>query len=141
MRERLAELLGAPVAFADDCVGEAAEQAVAALARRRRAAAREPALPRRGRRRTTRTFAAALAELADVYVNDAFGAAHRAHASTEGVAQLLPAAAGLLLRRELEALGGLLDAPGAPFVVVVGRRQGGRQDRRARALAGAPTRS
>ena len=53
-------------------------------------------------------------------MNDAFGAAHRAHASTEGVAHLLPAAAGLLLRRELEALGGLLDAPERPFVVIAG---------------------
>jgi phosphoglycerate kinase len=65
-------------------------------------------------------FAAALARLADAYVDDAFGAAHRAHASTEGVAHLLPAAAGLLLRRELEALGGLLDAPERPFVVIAG---------------------
>ena len=65
-------------------------------------------------------FAAALAALADVYVNDAFGAAHRAHASTEGVAHLLPRAAGLLLRRELEVLGGLLDAPEHPFVVIAG---------------------
>jgi phosphoglycerate kinase len=65
-------------------------------------------------------FAAALASLAEAYVDDAFGAAHRAHASTEGVAHLLPAAAGLLLRRELQELGGLLDAPERPFVVIAG---------------------
>jgi hypothetical protein len=65
-------------------------------------------------------FAARLAALADVYVNDAFGAAHRAHASTEGVARLLPAAAGHLLLREVETLTGLLEAPEHPFVAVVG---------------------
>lgn len=65
-------------------------------------------------------FAAELASHADVYVNDAFGSAHRAHASTEGVARLLPAYAGLLLERELIELGRLLERPGRPFVVVVG---------------------
>jgi phosphoglycerate kinase len=61
-----------------------------------------------------------LAALADVYVNDAFGSAHRAHASTEGVAHLLPAYAGLLLERELEELSGLLESPERPFVAVLG---------------------
>ena len=138
---RLAELLGAPVAFCDDCVGEVAEPAAAELrdgesccsrtcASTRGETANDPASPRRWR------------ALADVYVNDAFGAAHRAHASTEGVAHLLPAAAGLLLRRELEALGGLLDAPERAVRGDRGRRQGGGQDRRARvARASAPTRS
>jgi phosphoglycerate kinase len=65
-------------------------------------------------------FAKEFAELADLYVNDAFGSAHRAHASTEGVARLLPAYAGLLLERELEELGGLLDRPERPFVAVLG---------------------
>ena len=65
-------------------------------------------------------LARALAELADLYVNDAFGSAHRAHASTEGVARLLPAYAGLLLERELEELGGLLESPERPFVAVLG---------------------
>jgi phosphoglycerate kinase len=65
-------------------------------------------------------FARELAEGCDLYVNDAFGAAHRAHASTVGVAQILPAYAGLLLERELEELGGLLDDPGRPFVAVLG---------------------
>jgi len=65
-------------------------------------------------------FAAELAALADVYVNDAFGAAHRAHASTEGVAHLLPAYAGMLLTREVETLTGMLDDPKRPFVVVLG---------------------
>jgi phosphoglycerate kinase len=65
-------------------------------------------------------FAKELAEPADLYVNDAFGSAHRAHASTEGVARLLPAYAGLLLERELEELGGLLEKPERPFVAVLG---------------------
>ena len=65
-------------------------------------------------------YAAELASLADLYVNEAFGAAHRAHASTEGVARLLPAYAGLLLERELEELGSLLEEPERPFVAVVG---------------------
>jgi len=65
-------------------------------------------------------LAGALARLADVYVNDAFGAAHRAHATTVGVAQLLPAAAGSLLEREVLALTGLLEDPARPFVVVLG---------------------
>ncbi len=65
-------------------------------------------------------LAAALAELADVYVNDAFGAAHRAHASTEGVARLLPSAAGRLLEREVETLTGILEDPPRPLVAVVG---------------------
>ncbi|BDA79295.1 phosphoglycerate kinase [Leptospira kobayashii] len=65
-------------------------------------------------------FCKKLAELADVYINDAFGAAHRAHASTEGVAHLLPAFAGLLMRKEIEMLGGLLARPERPFVAIVG---------------------
>ena len=65
-------------------------------------------------------FAEELAALADLYVNDAFGSAHRAHASTEGVAHLLPAYAGLLLERELQELGKLLERPERPFVAIVG---------------------
>ena len=96
----------------------------------------------RGRRRTTPSSPRRLAALADVYVNDAFGSAHRAHASTEGVAHLLPSAAGLLLQREVR------DAhrhPRGPRAAAGGDRrrgQGDRQDRRARGLPGsAPTRS
>ena len=113
------ELLGAPVAFCGDCVGEVAENAVAEL-RDGDVLLLENVRFHAGETANDPAFAAALAELADVYVNDAFGAAHRAHASTEGVAHLLPAAAGLLLRSELEALGGLLDAPEHPFVVIAG---------------------
>ena len=116
---RLAELLGAPVAFADDCVGPDAAAAASALGdgevllleNLRYHAAEEANDP---------AFAAQLAELADLYVNDAFGAAHRAHASTEGVARLLPAYAGLLMEREVAVLTSLLEAPAHPFVAIVG---------------------
>ncbi len=116
---RLSELLGAPVAFADDCVGAPAAAAVAELAdgdvllleNLRYHAAEET---------NDAAFAAQLAELADLYVNDAFGAAHRAHASTEGVAQLLPTHAGLLMDREVSVLTSLLEAPAHPFVAIVG---------------------
>ena len=118
--ERLSELLGRPVAFAGDCVGEAAEQAVAeagaggiTLLENLRFHPEEEA--------NDAAFAAALAGLADAYVNDAFGSAHRAHASTAGiVAQMDDAAAGLLLARELEYLGALLAAPARPFVAILG---------------------
>jgi len=116
---RLAELLGRPVATADDCVGPAVERAALTLApggvlllENLRFHAAETA--------NDAAFAAQLAALADVYVNDAFGTAHRAHASTEGVTHHLPAVAGLLMSRELEILGRLLREPARPFVVVLG---------------------
>jgi phosphoglycerate kinase len=112
-------VLGTPVAFADDCIGPAAEQAVAALANggvlvlenTRYHAEEEKNAP---------AFAAALAALADLYVNDAFSAAHRAHASTEGVAHLLPAYAGRLMQAELEALDAALGNPRRPVMAIVG---------------------
>jgi phosphoglycerate kinase len=116
---RLTELLGAPVAFATDCVGQVAQDAVAALADGD-VLLLENLRFHVGEETDDSIFAAALAGLADVYVDDAFGAAHRAHASITGVAALLPSAAGYLLRRELEVLGQLLDAPAHPFVVVSG---------------------
>jgi phosphoglycerate kinase len=117
--ERLSELLGAPVRFAPDCVGPIAEQAVAELADGD-VLLLENLRFHAGEEQDDPAFAAALAKLADVYVDDAFGAVHRAHASVHAVAGLLPAAAGYLLRRELEVLGELLDAPAHPFVVVSG---------------------
>ena len=119
VRKHLADLLGGPVAWAGDCVGPVAEQAVGEL-RDGDVLLLENLRFHAGETANDPEFAAALAQLADVYVDDAFGAAHRAHASTEGVAHLLPSAAGLLLRRELEALGGLLDDPEHPFVVIAG---------------------
>ena len=117
---RLSELLERPVAFAGDCVGAAAAEAV------REAGAGGVTLLENLRFHTEEeandpTFAAALACLADAYVNDAFGSAHRAHASTAGiVAHTADAAAGLLLARELDHLGALLAAPKRPFVAILG---------------------
>ncbi|HLT20843.1 MAG TPA: phosphoglycerate kinase [Thermomicrobiales bacterium] len=116
---RLEELIGKPVAFAEDCVGDAARQAVDAL---------EPGgllllenlRFHAGEEKNDPDFARQLAELADCYVNDAFGAAHRAHASTEGVAHLLPSAAGRLMEREVAALSRVLEEPDQPVVVIIG---------------------
>jgi triosephosphate isomerase len=117
--ERLAELLGRPVATVDDCVGPVAQQATAALK------PGEVLLLENLRFHAEETgndavFAKQLAGLAQVYVNDAFGTAHRAHASTEGVTHYLPSVAGLLMTRELQILGRLLRDPARPFVVVLG---------------------
>ena len=116
---RLTELLGRPVATVDDCVGPEAEQAAAALK------PGEVLLLENLRFHAEETgndavFAQRLAGLAQVYVNDAFGTAHRAHASTEGVTHYLPSVAGLLMTRELQILGRLLRDPARPFVVVLG---------------------
>jgi phosphoglycerate kinase len=111
--------LGFPVAFASDYIGEPAREAAAALADgdlvllenvrfHREEEANDPA------------FARELASLGDLYVNDAFGTAHRAHASTEGIAQYLPAAAGFLMEAELSALAALTADPAKPFVCAIG---------------------
>jgi phosphoglycerate kinase len=115
----LAERLGTPVAFAPDCVGPEAEAAVAALhdgdvllLENVRFHAEEE--------RNDPAFAARLARLGDLYVNDAFGTAHRAHASTEGLAHLLPNAAGRCMEAELSALSRLTSNPAKPFVCAIG---------------------
>jgi phosphoglycerate kinase len=116
---RLGELLGANVKYVDDCIGPAVESAVSALENGdilllenlRFHSAEEKNEPE---------FAGRLAALADVYVNDAFGTAHRAHASTEGITHHLPSVAGLLMEKELAALGGLLSSPARPFACVFG---------------------
>ncbi|PAW85232.1 MAG: phosphoglycerate kinase [Pedosphaera sp. Tous-C6FEB] len=121
---KLADLINRPVAFVDDCIGEKVEQTAGLLKEGDilllentryydQEEANEPA------------FAAQLAKVADIYVNDAFGAAHRAHASTEGVARVIASrggqcAAGLLMERELKFLGDELEAPARPFVVILG---------------------
>jgi phosphoglycerate kinase len=117
--QRLSELLGRRVTKLDDCVGPEIEAAVQAgspgdvfLLENTRFHPEE--------KRNDPTFAAQLAALADLYINDAFGSAHRAHASTEGVAQYLPAVAGLLMEKELEFLGGALALPERPFVAILG---------------------
>jgi phosphoglycerate kinase len=121
---KLADLLARPVAFVDDCIGEKVEQTVGVLKPGdvlllenvryyNEDEANDPA------------FAEKLARLADIYVNDAFGAAHRAHASTEGVARVVTkrgglSAAGLLMERELKFMGDELENPARPFVVILG---------------------
>ena len=111
--------LGVPVRFASDCVGPAAEAAVAAL-KPGEVLLLENVRFHPEEERNDPAFCQRLASLADCYVNDAFGTAHRAHASTTGVARLLPSYAGLLIQGELAALGTALDAPQRPFTAVMG---------------------
>ncbi|MBP7001880.1 phosphoglycerate kinase [Amaricoccus sp.] len=115
----LSGALGVDVAFAEDCVGDAAAAAVAALPAGG-VLLLENTRFHKGEEKNDPEFAAALARLGDVYVNDAFSAAHRAHASTEGVARLLPSCAGRLMQAELEALEKALAKPDRPVVAVVG---------------------
>ena len=118
--EELERLLGAPVVFAEDCVGEAVEKAVSVLAPGS-VALLENLRYHAGEEANDPEFAARLAAPAAVYVNDAFGTAHRAHASTVGVAERLERrAAGRLLVREVEVLEGLLAEPDRPFAAVLG---------------------
>lgn len=107
------------VQFADDCVGEAAEAAVRKLAPGD-VLLLENTRFHAGEEKNDPEFATALAKLGDLYVNDAFSAAHRAHGSTEGIARLLPSYAGRAMQAELEALGKALSAPERPVVAVVG---------------------
>jgi phosphoglycerate kinase len=117
---RLAELLGRPVAFADDCIGEPAERAAAGLGDGD-CALLENLRYHRGEEKNEPEFARALAAPAAAYVDDAFGAAHRAHASITGVAELVARrAAGRLLVREVAALERLLGEPERPFAAVLG---------------------
>ena len=115
----LSERLGTPVAFADDCIGDPARRAVQGL-RDGEAVLLENLRFHPEEERNDPAFARRLAELGDLYVNDAFGTAHRAHASTEGVAHLLPSAAGLLMQAELSALSRLTTNPAKPFVCAIG---------------------
>ena len=118
--EKLSQILKRPVTFAEDCVGEPAKKAVASapdggvvLLENLRFHPEEE--------KNDPGFAKQLAELADVYVNDAFGSAHRAHASTEGVVhQIKESAAGLLMAAELDHLGRVLERPDRPFIAILG---------------------
>jgi phosphoglycerate kinase len=117
--ERLGQLLGRPVGFAEDCVGDAAGTAVAGL-QDGDVLLLENVRFHPGDEENDPEFARQLAALGDLYVNDAFAASHRAHASVVGVARLLPAYAGELMLRELEALHRALDEPRRPLVAIVG---------------------
>src|SRR5271170_4424216 len=121
---KLHEMLGVPVEFADDCIGEHAEKVVASL-KDGQVALLENVRYYNEEEANDPAFAEKLAKVADVYVNDAFGAAHRAHASTEGVARVIAkrggkCAAGSLMERELKFLGEELENPARPFVVILG---------------------
>ena len=116
---RLGELLGRDVTLLPDAVGLAVREAVSRL-RSGDVVLLENVRFHSEEEKNDPAFAKELASGYDLYVNDAFGAAHRAHASTEGVAKILPAYAGLLLEKELQALGGLLGAPKRPFLAVIG---------------------
>ena len=115
----VAEIVKRPVAFANDCVGEAAEAAVAKL-KPGDILCLENTRFHRGEETNDAGFVAALAKLGDIYVNDAFSAAHRAHASTEGLGHKLPAYAGRGMQAELDALTKALEAPERPVVAIVG---------------------
>ncbi|MSP42526.1 MAG: phosphoglycerate kinase [Alphaproteobacteria bacterium] len=115
----LSQTLGRPVLFAPDCIGQVAQAAVQSL-HDGEIVLLENTRFHAGEEKNDRDFANNLAELGDLFVNDAFSAAHRAHASTEGIAHLLPAAAGRGMQAELEALGKALRHPERPLVAVVG---------------------
>jgi len=115
----LSELIGHPVKFVSDCVGQDAEEAAERLGEGD-VLLLENTRFHAGEEKNDPEFAAGLAKLADLYVNDAFSAAHRAHASTEGVARVLPAYAGLALQREIDHVTAALENPTRPLLAVVG---------------------
>jgi phosphoglycerate kinase len=117
--QRLAELLDRPVKKLDDCIGPEVE-AAARAAKPGDVILLENTRFHPEEKQNDPAFAAKLASLADLYVDDAFGSAHRAHASTEGVAHYLPAVAGLLMEKELEFLGRALASPERPYIAILG---------------------
>ena len=119
VRRVLQRLIGRNVAFSPEIVGPEAEESVARMVDGE-ILMLENVRFHPGEKANDPAFAAALASLADIYVNDAFGAAHRAHASTAGVADHLPAYSGLLLAREMDTLTGMLTEPERPFVAILG---------------------
>lgn len=117
--DHLATLISAPVQFCPATFGPEAEKAAAAL-KPGEVLVLENTRFYKGETKNDMAMAEQLAKLGDVYVNDAFGSAHRAHASTEGVAHFLPAVAGFLMEKELEYLGGALENPKHPFIAIMG---------------------
>lgn len=117
---RLSQLLGKPVAMVEDCRGEAVQARIAQM-REGDLLMLENVRFHPEEEKNDEAFSKAMAELADIYVNDAFGAAHRAHASTEGITRFVPvAASGFLMKKELEYLEKVLAAPERPFVAILG---------------------
>lgn len=117
--ERLSELLGKPVAKADESIGETVKAKIAEL-KDGDVLVLENVRFHKGEEKNDAELAKEFASLADLFVNDAFGAAHRAHASTEGIAHHLPAVSGLLMEKELDVLGKALSNPERPFTAIVG---------------------
>ena len=117
--EHLATLISAPVKFAEDCIGPVAEKAAAEL-KPGEVLVLENTRFHPEETKNDPAMAKALASLADLYVNDAFGSAHRAHASTAGVAEYLPSAAGFLMEKEIRYLGNAIANPVRPFVAILG---------------------
>jgi len=115
----LARILNKPVAFAEDCIGVTAEQAVAAM-KDGDILCLENTRFHKEEEKNDPAFVAALAKLGDIWVNDAFSAAHRAHASTEGLGHKLPAYAGRTMQAELDALNKALEAPTKPVIAIIG---------------------
>src|SRR5262249_18908462 len=119
--DRLSQLIGRPVAFADDCVGDSAKAAVRTATGGDHVVLLENLRFHPEEEKNDAAFAKSLASLADLYVDDAFGAAHRAHAAVEGITRDVPkAAAGLLMEQELRYLGHALESPERPFVAIIG---------------------
>ncbi len=117
--EYLGTLLDAPVAFAEDCIGEKAEEAAAKL-NFGEVLVLENTRFHAGEKKNDPEMAKAMASLAEVFVNDAFGTSHRAHASTVGVTEYLPSVAGFLLEKEIKYLGNAIAEPERPFVAILG---------------------
>ncbi|MDD4569862.1 MAG: phosphoglycerate kinase [Tepidanaerobacteraceae bacterium] len=117
--KRLSELLNKEVTMAKDCIGEEAEKAVARM-KSKDVLLLENVRFHAGEEKNDAEFAKNLASLADIYINDAFGTSHRAHASTVGVAEFIPAGAGYLLQKEIEIMGNALENPKRPFVAILG---------------------
>ncbi len=119
LAKRLSELIGKPVAHVNDCIGPEAEAAVNAM-KDGDVVMLENVRFHAGETKNDPAFAKQLAALGDLYVNDAFGTAHRAHASTAGIADYLPAVAGLLMEREIRTLGKIMSDPPHPLVAIIG---------------------
>jgi phosphoglycerate kinase len=117
--QAVAQVINRPVGFADDCIGASAQAAIAAM-RPGDILCLENTRFHSGEEKNDRAFVAELAKLGDLWVNDAFSAAHRAHASTEGLGHVLPAYAGRSMQAELDALGQALEAPARPLAAIVG---------------------